>query len=58
MKRLRCLIFGHDWRIVREAGCASMLIHIHVLMACDADCARCGKRWRDYESHASHGVSP
>ena len=46
--KLVCAVRGHAWRDIRvNAGKASALGHLSSVAGVDADCDRCGERWRD-----------
>jgi hypothetical protein len=43
----------HRWNVTRCVRAANWhLAHLHPLAGCDADCARCGAEWRDFDSFA------
>lgn len=48
MRRLACLLLGHRWRVLRT-NCRRFVAegHRNPMAGKDADCERCGKRWRD-----------
>lgn len=52
VRALVCRLVGHRWHWLRVGQpCASNLVHLHLAAACDADCLRCGKQWRDFAFH-------
>ena len=51
LRRLWCLLAGHDWLVIRVGPCNAWLMHLHAYIDTDADCRRCGSKWRDYAHH-------
>jgi len=48
MRWLICFIFGHQWCTLRvNHPKAAARAHLHSFAGCDADCLRCGEKWRD-----------
>jgi hypothetical protein len=51
-RRFMCFVFGHDWFIIRVNLPRTVgLIHLQGMAGHDADCRRCGCRWRDFNGH-------
>ena len=49
LRRPICWFRGHKWRVTRAHDSVTFhLGHLHPLAGCDADCDRCGARWRDF----------
>jgi len=51
-----CWLIGHRWKVLRTnltklAG----LVHLSTMAGQDADCERCGERWRDFYGF---GITP